>query len=149
MKTQGNFTFEFKEGMIPVQTVQIIQGAYTRSMTTQRYGIHYFCFHNLGSTTSLAFQITIGHRAKDYGSPIGGDDLLGALNNQGRIAEEFIGEIVKENTEGMEIVVKESRESHSFGQYILFSVLFCLLSMLMTYLQFKVIKKHLHSRKYI
>ena len=91
IKSEGNFTFEFKEGMLPVSVFNLTPIAFTKSVTTQRYGIHFFCFLNTGRTAKIAFQISIGHRAKDYGSPVGGDDLVGALSNQGRIAEEFIG----------------------------------------------------------
>ena len=81
--------------MIPAVSSQVVPKAFTKSITTQRYGVHNFCFHNLGSKSSLAFQISIGHKANDYGSPVGADDFLATLSNQGRIAEEFIGEIVK------------------------------------------------------
>ena len=77
--------------MLPVASYKIFHSAWTKSITTQRYGIHYFCFLNSGKKAKIAFQISIGHRANDYGSPVGGDDLIGALANQGRIAEEFIG----------------------------------------------------------
>ena len=59
----------------------------TRSMTSQRYGLHNFCFTNRGSKSTIAFQISIGNKANDYGSPVGGDDLVKGLQNQARIAE--------------------------------------------------------------
>lgn len=65
--------------MLPVATYNINHIAWTKSVTTQRYGIHHFCFINTGMKSKIAFQISIGHRANDYGSPIGSDDLLGAL----------------------------------------------------------------------
>lgn len=62
--------------------------AFTRSITTQRYGIHHFCFYNHGTQKSkIAVQISIGSQANDYGSvSLSGDNLIGSLVNQGRIA---------------------------------------------------------------
>ena len=65
--------------MLPVASHNISRIAWTKSITTQRYGIHYFCFINNGPKARVAFQISIGHKAKDFGSPLGGNDLLGAL----------------------------------------------------------------------
>ncbi len=60
---------------------------FTRSLTTQRYGIHQFCFSNTGEhRSSIALQIAIGSQANDYGSAVGGDDLIQSLVNQGKIA---------------------------------------------------------------
>lgn len=87
LKASGDFQFTFKEGMIPSARVEVNRIAFTKSFTTQKYGIHHFCFQNLGERASIAFQVTIGHRAKDYGSTAGGDELLGSLRNQGSIAE--------------------------------------------------------------
>lgn len=49
----------------------------------------------------------------------------------------------------MEIMIHEAQENHNFGQYLLFTIVFGAVSVVLTYLQFRVIKKHLHSRKYI
>lgn len=84
--------------MLPVLVLNLNRIAFTRSLTTQRYGIHNFCFLNQGPKARIGFQISIGHQANDFGSPVANDDLVGALLNQGRIAEEFIGEIVRENS---------------------------------------------------
>lgn len=74
--------------MIPVFTTNLDRSGLTKSITTQRYGIHHFCFLNLGERTSkVALQISIGSRANDYGSLQGGDELVQALVNQGKIAE--------------------------------------------------------------
>ena len=102
MKTQGSFQFDFKEGMMTVFTQDIENMGFTKSLTTQRYGSHHFCFFNKGLQKSkIGLQIAIGKHANDYGSAVGGDDLIGALGNQARIAQEFVNDIVKENTEGM------------------------------------------------
>ena len=62
--------------------------AFTRSFTTQRYGSHYFCFYNKANFESrIGFQISIGKQAGDFGSAVEGDDLMGALSNQARIAQ--------------------------------------------------------------
>lgn len=77
--------------MIPIVSMKLERMGFTKSLTTQKYGIHHFCFFNSGSQTStIALQISIGSRAGDYGSAVGGDDLVQALVNQGKIAEEFI-----------------------------------------------------------
>lgn len=61
---------------------------FTKSLTTQRYGSHHFCFFNRGAQKSkIGLQIAIGKHANDYGSAVGGDDLIGALGNQARIAQ--------------------------------------------------------------
>lgn len=80
MKSQGNFVFDIKEGMVPIFSFNLTAMAFTRSITTQKYGIHNFCFRNVGSNKArIAFQISIGSRANDYGSAAGSDDLLSAL----------------------------------------------------------------------
>jgi|688.fasta_scaffold1125294_1 hypothetical protein len=69
---------------------------YTKSITTQRYGTHHFCFLNQGiSSSKISLQIAIGKHANDFGSAVGGDDLVGALSNQAKVAQEFIQDIVK------------------------------------------------------
>ena len=75
---------------------------FTKSVTTQRYGTHRFCFINRDSIAhKISMQIVAGKQANDYGSAVDGEDLIGALQNQAKIAQEFIQDIVKENTEGM------------------------------------------------
>jgi hypothetical protein len=60
---------------------------YTKSVTTQRYGTHHFCFLNQGRTPSkISMQIAIGKHANDFGSAVGGEDLIGSLANQAKIA---------------------------------------------------------------
>ena len=134
---------------MPIMMAELNGTGITRTITSQRYGLHNFCFTNRGSKSTIAFQINIGSRANDYGSPVGGDDLVKGLQNQARIAEEFIGDIVRENTEGLEIIMTQAREAHSFGKYLLFTLVFGAASVFMTFLQYRVIRKHLHSRKYI
>ena len=58
-------------------------------------------------------------------------------------------EIVKENTEGLEIIVSEASDSYDFTCLYAFSSMFVVASVTLTYLQYKMIKKHLHQRKYI
>ena len=99
IKSQGNFLFEIKEGMVPVFSFNLTSMGFTRSITTQKYGIHNFCFKNQGSARArIGFQIVLGSKANDYSSPADNDELLAALENQGKIAEEFIQDIVLENT---------------------------------------------------
>lgn len=109
LKTRGNFLFEFKEGLMPILSAELNSTGLTRSMTTQRFGLHNFCFTNRGYKSSIAFQISIGTKANDFGSAVDGDDLVKGLRNQARIAEEFIGDIVRENTEGLEIIMTQAR----------------------------------------
>jgi len=74
--------------MLPVFGVSLESIKYSRSLTTQKYGTHYFCFINKDQTKAkVTFQIAIGKHANDYGSAVDGDDLIGALSNQARIAE--------------------------------------------------------------
>lgn len=69
---------------------------FSRSITTQKYGTHSFCFVNRGEQPSrVRIQIAVGKHANDYGSSVGSEDLVGSLQNQARIAEEFIQDIVK------------------------------------------------------
>ncbi len=85
--------------MLPILTENIVNMGFTKSFTTQRYGSHNFCFLNQESASSkIGLQIAVGKHANDYGSAVGGDDLIGALGNQAKVAEEFIQDIVKENS---------------------------------------------------
>lgn len=73
---------------MPVFNEHIFNMGYTKSITTQRYGTHYFCFLNKDAYPSkISLQIAAGKHANDYGSAVGGDDLIGALGNQARIAQ--------------------------------------------------------------
>jgi hypothetical protein len=56
---------------------------------------------------------------------------------------------VKENTEGMEIMVAEAREKYTFTNLYVFSGIFVIISLALTFLQYKAMKKYLHARKYI
>lgn len=90
------FKFSFLEGNLAVVTMDLNRMGFTKSLTTQRYGLHKFCFYNGGdSKQTVALQISIGSQANDFGSLAESDELMGALVNQGRIAEEFIQELVK------------------------------------------------------
>jgi hypothetical protein len=74
--------------MMPVLSESIFNMGWTKSFTTQRYGSHYFCFLNRGEQKDkISMQIAVGKHANDYGSAVGGDDLIGALGNQARIAQ--------------------------------------------------------------
>jgi hypothetical protein len=74
--------------MMPVLSEQIANMGFTKSVTTQRYGTHHFCFLNQGrSANKISMQIAIGKHANDFGSAVGGDDLIGALANQAKIAQ--------------------------------------------------------------
>jgi hypothetical protein len=74
--------------MMPIISEPIINMGYTKSVTTQRYGTHHFCFLNRATDkTKINMQIAVGKHANDYGSAVGGDDLIGALSNQARIAQ--------------------------------------------------------------
>jgi hypothetical protein len=74
--------------MMPILNDPINNMGYTKSVTTQRYGTHHFCFLNKGrSSEKVSMQIAIGKHANDYGSAVGGDDLIGALANQAKIAQ--------------------------------------------------------------
>lgn len=57
--------------MTPLAHFDINSGAFLKSITTQRYGTHYFCFlNNADYSTKVSMQIAIGKRAKDYGSTV-------------------------------------------------------------------------------
>lgn len=135
---------------MPVFSQSIVNMGFTKSLTTQKYGTHYFCFYNNGGNhNKVSLQIAIGKHANDYGSAVGGDDLIGALQNQAKIAQQFIQDIVKENSEGLEIMVAEAREQFPFTTLAIFSGVFVIVTFLITLLQYRIIKKHLLARKYI
>jgi hypothetical protein len=76
-----------------------LQGEQTESWTSQRYGIFRYCFKNYQSSTAyLSYEYAVGQRAKDFTSSYDGDDYLKSLENQARIAENFIQDIEKENS---------------------------------------------------
>lgn len=97
----------------------------------------------------MRLQIAAGKQANDYGSAVDSEDLLGSLSNQGRVALSFIQDIVSENSEGMEIMVSESSDHYSFSNLYIFSGAFVVASIVLTCLQYRVIRKYLHARKYI
>lgn len=60
--------------MIPIISQEIVNMGFTRSLTTQKYGTHHFCFLNRGDLSNkISVQISIGKHANDYGSAAGGD----------------------------------------------------------------------------
>ena len=74
--------------MLPILHENIVNMGFTKSVTTQRYGTHYFCFMNQEEDASkISMQIAVGKHANDYGSAVGGDDLIGALGNQAKVAQ--------------------------------------------------------------
>lgn len=74
--------------MLPVLNERIANMGYTKSVTTQKYGTHHFCFLNTGRVSDkISMQIAVGKHANDFGSAVGGDDLIGALSNQAKIAQ--------------------------------------------------------------
>jgi len=83
--------FQFKEGMVERASYVIDNNQMTKSVTTQTYGTHYFCFTNKGAYNSkVTMRISIGRRANDYGSLRDNKDFIGSLKNQADIAEDFI-----------------------------------------------------------
>ena len=94
-------------------------------------------------------QIAVGKHANDFGSHLDGDDMIGALRSQSTIAQDFIQDIVKENTQGLEVVVSEAQQSYGFTNLYVFTGVFAGCSLLLTMLQYKVIRGHLKARKYI
>ena len=87
LKVQGEVIFEFKEGTTPSISQSLNNIGFTRSVTTQRYGNHYFCLLNPSSAPSTAsIQLAIGKHARDFGSSHDNSDMVGALKSQARIA---------------------------------------------------------------
>lgn len=74
--------------MLPIISEHIKSMGFTRSITTQKFGTHHFCFINNDNFKSkVSFQVVVGKHANDYGSPVGTDNLIDGLGNQARIAE--------------------------------------------------------------
>ena len=78
-------------------------------------------------------------------------DYIDTLLQQAEVAEMFVNEIGEESKEGMEIMAAEelSYNSSNLSIEYFFSTLFVGATMLLAYFQFKIVRSHLVSRKYI
>ena len=78
---------------------------------------------------------------------------MDSIENQADIAQMFIKQINDENQEGLEIMNTDYGSLYGGGATVtaeyFFSTIFVGATMLLAYMQFKIIRNHMINRKYI
>ena len=91
-----------------------------------------------------------GIRAKDFGTHTENSDYIQSIDNQARIADLFVTQIKEENKEGLEMLaLDEETLSGSYSIEYFFSTIFVGATLALAYTQYRIIRAHMISRKYI